>query len=89
MRYAWDGMRLVASFGLVYLGWSWLRMARDFADGVARIEWQFTTALFRGERQGVVFDRSRNPGGFWWCTGIKIALHSVLTLLLLIMVLEA
>ena len=89
MRYAWDGMRLVAAFGLLYLGWSWFRVARDFSDGIARIEWQFTTALFRGERQGVLFDRSSNPRAFWWCTGIKVAIHSVLTLVLLIMVLEA
>ncbi len=90
MRYAWDGMRLVAAFGLLYLGWSWLRMARDFADGIARIEWQFSVAaLFRGEREGVVFERSSNPRGFWWCTGVKIAIHSVLTLVLLIVVLEA
>ena len=89
MRYAWDGMRLVAAFGLLYLGWSWFRIARDFADGVARVEWQFTASLFRGERETVVYERSGNPGGFWWCTGIKVAIHSVLTLVLLIMVLEA
>ena len=89
MRYAWDGMRLVAAFGLLYLGWSWFRIARDFADGVARNEWLSTTALIRGERSAVVYARSSNPGGFWWCTGIKVAIHSVLTLVLLIMVLEA
>ena len=88
MRYAWDGMRLVAAFGLLYLGWSWFRMARDFADGVARNEWLSTASAFRGQRTAVVYERSGNPGGFWWCTGIKVAIHSVLTLVLLIMLLE-
>jgi hypothetical protein len=82
-------MRLVAAFGLLYLGWSWFRMARDFADGVARNEWLLTASAFRGQRTAVVYERSGNPGGFWWCTGIKVAIHSVLTLVLLIMVLEA
>jgi len=89
MRYAWDGMRLVAAFGLLYLGWSWFRIARDFSDGIARIEWRFTAASSRSEREGVLFERSSNPRGFWWCTGIKVVIHSVLTLVLLIMVLEA
>ena len=89
MRYAWDGMRLVAAFGLLYLGWSWFRIARDFADGIARNEWQWTTALLRGQRETAVYERSSDPGGFWWCTGIKVVIHSVLTLVLLILVLEA
>jgi len=88
MRYAWDGMRLVAAFGLLYLAWSWFGIARDFSDGIARNEWQSTSALFRGERRAVVCERASNPSGFWWCTGIKVAIHSVLTLGLLIMLLE-
>ena len=47
MRYAWDGMRIVAAFGLLYLGWSWFRIARDFSDGIARNEWQSTAAWSR------------------------------------------
>ena len=89
MRHAWDGMRLVAAFGLLYLAWSWFRIARDFADGIARYDWQWSTALFRGQRDAVVYERSSNPRGFWWCTAIRVAIHSVLTLVLLIMVLEA
>ena len=46
-------------------------------------------ALFRGEGNAVVYQRSGNPSGFWWCTGIKVVIHSVLTLVLLIMVLAA
>ena len=89
MRYAWDGMRLVAAFGLVYLAWSWFRIARDFADGIARNEWLASTAQFRGQSSAVVYERASNPSGFWWCTATRVAIHSVLTLVLLIMVLEA
>jgi len=88
MRYAWDGMHLVAAFGLLYLAWSWFRIARDFADGVARYDWQWSTAVFRGQRDAVVHERSVNPSGFWWCTATRVAIHSVLTLVLLIMLLE-
>ncbi len=88
MRHAWDGMHVVAAIGLLYLGWSWFRLARDFADGVARSEWQWTTALFRGARGAVVYERSRDPGAFWWRTGLKVAIFSVLTLGFLIVLLE-
>jgi hypothetical protein len=82
-------MRLVAVFGLLYLAWSWFRIARDFADGVARYDWHGATALFLGERDRAVYERSSDPRGFWWCTASRVAIHSVLTLVLLIMVLEA
>ncbi len=88
MRYAWDGMHLIAAFGLLYLGWSWFRIAGDFSVGIARVEWQWTTALFRGQGEKTVYERASNPSGFWWCTGTKVAIHSVLTLVLLIMLLE-
>jgi hypothetical protein len=89
MTFQHDAMHFVAIIGLLFLGWSWVRMARDFSVGVARFDWQWTTALFRGARDTAGYDRSLDPSRFWWCTGLKIVLYSALTFGFLILLLES
>ena len=88
MTFRHDGMRFVAVMGLLYLGWSWVRLARDFSAGVARVDWQWTTALFRGQRDATVYQRSNNGRAFWWCTASQMVIYSILTLGFLMLLLE-
>jgi hypothetical protein len=89
MTFQHDAMHFIAIVGLLFLAWSWVRMARDFSVGEARFDWQATASLFRGQRDAVVYGRASDPSRFWWCTALKLVLYSALTFGFLILLLES